>query len=40
MGDLTIHKADSSGSGAPVAFVKIELIGTAAPALEDLLAGS
>jgi Ca2+-binding RTX toxin-like protein len=35
--DLLYYDADGSGSGAPLAFVKIELTGTAAPALGDFL---
>jgi len=33
--DLLYYDKDGSGSGAPVSFVKVELIGTAAPAFED-----
>ena len=35
--DLLYYDADGSGSGAPLAFVKIELTGTAAPAFGDFL---
>jgi len=35
--DLLYYDADGNGSGAPVAFVKVELTGTAAPALGDFL---
>jgi Ca2+-binding RTX toxin-like protein len=38
--DLLYYDADGSGSGAPLAFVKIELTGTAAPAFGDFLAVS
>jgi hypothetical protein len=37
--DLLYYDADGSGSGAPVAFVKVELTGTAAPAFGDILIG-
>jgi Ca2+-binding RTX toxin-like protein len=35
--DLLYYDKDGSGSGAPVAFVKVELTGTAAPAFGDFL---
>jgi len=35
--DLLYYDKDGSGSGAPVAFVKIELTGTVAPAFGDFL---
>ena len=35
--DLLYYDADGSGSGEPVAFVKVELTGTTAPALGDFL---
>jgi Ca2+-binding RTX toxin-like protein len=35
--DLLYYDADGNGSGAAVAFVKVELIGTAAPAFGDFL---
>jgi Ca2+-binding RTX toxin-like protein len=35
--DLLSYDADGSGSGSPVAFVKVELTGTAAPAFGDFL---
>jgi len=35
--DLLSYDADGSGSGSPVAFVKIELTGTVAPAFGDFL---
>jgi Ca2+-binding RTX toxin-like protein len=35
--DLLYYDADGNGSGAPVAFVKIELTGTAAPSFGDFL---
>jgi DNA-binding beta-propeller fold protein YncE len=35
--DLLFYDTDGSGSGAPVAFVKVELAGTAAPAFGDFL---
>jgi len=37
--DLLYYDADGNGSGAPVAFVKVELTGTAAPAFGDILIG-
>jgi len=36
--DLLYYDADGNSSGAAVAFVKVELIGTAAPAFEDFFA--
>jgi Ca2+-binding RTX toxin-like protein len=38
--DLLSFDADGSGTGAPVAFVKIELTGTGAPAFGDFFAVS
>jgi Ca2+-binding RTX toxin-like protein len=35
--DLLYYDADGSGTGAPVAFVKIELTGTASPSFGDFL---
>ena len=35
--DLLYYDADGSGSGAAVAFVKVELTGTAAPVFGDFL---
>jgi Ca2+-binding RTX toxin-like protein len=35
--DLLYYDADGSGTGAPVAFVKVELTGTAVPAFVDFL---
>jgi Ca2+-binding RTX toxin-like protein len=35
--DMLYYDADGNGSGAPVAFVKVELTGTAAPVFGDLL---
>ena len=35
--DLLYYDADGNGSGAPLAFVKVELTGTAAPAFGDFL---
>ena len=35
--DLLSYDADGSGSGSPVAFVKVELTGTAAPAFGDFV---
>jgi Ca2+-binding RTX toxin-like protein len=35
--DLLYYDADGSGAGTPVAFVKVELTGTAAPAFGDFL---
>ena len=35
--DMLYYDADGSGAGAPVAFVKVELAGTAAPAFGDFL---
>jgi Ca2+-binding RTX toxin-like protein len=35
--DLLYYDADGSGSGAPLAFIKIELTGTAVPAFGDFL---
>jgi Ca2+-binding RTX toxin-like protein len=35
--DLLYYDADGSGTGAPVAFVKVELTGTTAPAFGDFL---
>ena len=35
--DLLYYDADGSGTGSPVAFVKVELTGTAAPAFGDFL---
>jgi Ca2+-binding RTX toxin-like protein len=37
--DLLYYDADGSGTGEPVAFVKVELTGTAAPAFGDILIG-
>jgi hypothetical protein len=34
---MLYYDADGSGAGAPVAFVKVELAGTAAPAFGDFL---
>jgi Ca2+-binding RTX toxin-like protein len=37
--DMLYYDADGNGAGAPVAFVKVELTGTAAPAFGDILIG-
>jgi hypothetical protein len=37
--DMLYYDADGNGAGAAVAFVKVELTGTAAPAFGDVLIG-